>query len=63
VKAAVLVGLEQVELQERPEPEPRPGWVVTHRFGLDDIAEAVADVASQSDRSLKVIVTPYPTEE
>ena len=28
MKAAVLVGLEQVELQERPEPEPRPGWVV-----------------------------------
>ncbi|WP_170285977.1 zinc-dependent alcohol dehydrogenase [Nocardioides rubriscoriae] len=28
MKAAVLVGLEQVELQERPEPEARPGWVV-----------------------------------
>ena len=28
MKAAVLTGLRQVELQERPEPEARPGWVV-----------------------------------
>lgn len=28
MRAAVLTGLESVELQERPEPEARPGWVV-----------------------------------
>jgi 2-desacetyl-2-hydroxyethyl bacteriochlorophyllide A dehydrogenase len=28
VRAAVLTGLKQVELQERPEPQARPGWVV-----------------------------------
>ena len=28
MKAAVLTGLHCVELQERPEPEARPGWVV-----------------------------------
>jgi threonine dehydrogenase-like Zn-dependent dehydrogenase len=28
VRAAVLTGLEQVVLEERPEPEARPGWVV-----------------------------------
>ena len=28
MRAAVLTGLEQVELQERPDPDPRPGWVV-----------------------------------
>lgn len=26
--AAVLTGLHRIELQERPEPDARPGWVV-----------------------------------
>jgi threonine dehydrogenase-like Zn-dependent dehydrogenase len=28
VRAAVLTGLEQVRIEDRPEPEARPGWVV-----------------------------------
>ena len=28
MRAAVLTGVGRVELQERPDPEPRPGWVV-----------------------------------
>jgi threonine dehydrogenase-like Zn-dependent dehydrogenase len=28
VKAAVLTGLETVAVEESPEPEARPGWVV-----------------------------------
>ena len=28
MRAAVLIGLHQVELQDRPEPEAPPGWVV-----------------------------------
>ncbi|HWH28636.1 MAG TPA: alcohol dehydrogenase catalytic domain-containing protein [Mycobacteriales bacterium] len=28
MRAAVLTGLRSVELQERPDPSPRPGWVV-----------------------------------
>ena len=28
MRAAVLTGIMQVRLEERPEPEPRPGWVV-----------------------------------
>jgi len=28
VKAAVLTGLREIRLEDRPEPDPRPGWVV-----------------------------------
>ena len=28
MRAAVLTGLEKVVLEDRPEPEARPGWVV-----------------------------------
>lgn len=32
--------------------------MVTHRFGLDDIAEAFATAASKADGAIKVVVTP-----
>ena len=28
MRAAVLTGIEKVEVQERPDPVARPGWVV-----------------------------------
>ena len=53
VKAAVLVGLEQVELQERPEPEARPGWVVVQ-------VEAASLCGTDAHQYDGRIDTPFP---
>jgi 2-desacetyl-2-hydroxyethyl bacteriochlorophyllide A dehydrogenase len=53
VRAAVLTGLEQVELQERPEPEARPGWVVVR---VESASLCGTDTHQYDGR----ITTPFP---
>lgn len=53
MRAAVLVGLEQVELQERPEPEAGPGWVVV---AVESASLCGTDVHQYDGR----IDTPFP---
>lgn len=53
MKAAVLTGLEQVELDERPEPEAGPGWVVVR---VESASVCGTDVHQYEGR----IDTPYP---
>ena len=53
MRAAVLVGLEQVELQERPEPEARPGWVVVQ-------VEAASLCGTDAHQYDGRIDTPFP---
>jgi 2-desacetyl-2-hydroxyethyl bacteriochlorophyllide A dehydrogenase len=53
VRAAVLTGLEQVVLEERPEPEARPGWVVVT---VESASLCGTDVHQYDGR----IDTPFP---
>ena len=53
MRAAVLTGLETVELQERPEPEARPGWVVV---AVESASLCGTDVHQFDGR----IDTPFP---
>ena len=53
MRAAVLTGLESVELQERPEPEARPGWVVVK---VEAASLCGTDVHQYDGR----IDTPFP---
>lgn len=53
MRAAVLTGLESVELQERPEPEARPGWVVV---AVESASLCGTDVHQYDGR----IDTPFP---
>ncbi|MEQ4499297.1 zinc-dependent alcohol dehydrogenase [Nocardioides kribbensis] len=53
MRAAVLTGLESVELQERPEPEARPGWVV---LTVEAASLCGTDVHQYDGR----IDTPFP---
>ncbi|MCX6468015.1 MAG: alcohol dehydrogenase catalytic domain-containing protein [Corynebacteriales bacterium] len=53
MKAAVLVGIEQVELQERPEPEARPGWAVVQ-------VESASLCGTDSHQYDGRIDTPFP---
>jgi threonine dehydrogenase-like Zn-dependent dehydrogenase len=53
VRAAVLTGLNRIELQERPEPEARPGWVVV---AVESISICGTDAHQYDGR----IDTPYP---
>lgn len=53
MRAAVLTGLETVELQERPEPELRPGWVVVQ---VEAASLCGTDVHQYDGR----IDTPFP---
>ena len=53
MRAAVLTGLEQVVLEERPEPEARPGWVVVR---VESASLCGTDVHQYDGR----IDTPFP---
>lgn len=53
MRAAVLTGLGSVELQERPEPEARPGWVVVQ---VESMSLCGTDVHQYDGR----IDTPFP---
>ncbi|MFY0405987.1 zinc-dependent alcohol dehydrogenase [Solicola sp. PLA-1-18] len=53
MRAAVLTGIEQVELQDRPEPEARPGWVVVK---VESASLCGTDVHQYDGR----IDTPFP---
>jgi 2-desacetyl-2-hydroxyethyl bacteriochlorophyllide A dehydrogenase len=53
VRAAVLTGLERVELQERPDPEARPGWVVVR---VESASLCGTDAHQYDGR----ITTPFP---
>lgn len=53
MRAAVLTGLRSVELQERPEPELRPGWVVVQ---VESASLCGTDVHQYDGR----IDTPFP---
>ena len=53
MRAAVLTGLEQVALEERPEPEARPGWVVV---AVESASLCGTDVHQYDGR----ITTPFP---
>lgn len=53
MKAAVLTGLKEVRLEERPDPEPRPGWVVVRTAS----ASLCGTDQHQYDGR---IATPYP---
>ena len=53
MRAAVLTGLGQVEIQERPEPEVRPDWVVVD---VEAISVCGTDVHQLEGR----IETPFP---
>jgi 2-desacetyl-2-hydroxyethyl bacteriochlorophyllide A dehydrogenase len=53
VRAAVLTGREQVVLEERPEPEARPGWVVVR---VESASLCGTDVHQYDGR----IDTPFP---
>ena len=53
MRAAVLTGLEQVVLEERPEPEARPGWVVV---AVESASLCGTDVHQYDGR----ITTPFP---
>ena len=53
MRAAVLTGIRKVELQERPEPEARPGWVVVQ---VESASLCGTDVHQFDGR----IDTPFP---
>jgi 2-desacetyl-2-hydroxyethyl bacteriochlorophyllide A dehydrogenase len=53
VRAAVLTGLHQVELQERPDPVARPGWVVVR---VESMSICGTDAHQYDGR----IDTPFP---
>ncbi len=53
MRAAVLTGLEQVVLEDRPEPEARPGWVVVK---VESASLCGTDVHQYDGR----IDTPFP---
>lgn len=53
MRAAVLTGLGKVELQDRPEPEARPGWVVV---AVESASLCGTDVHQYDGR----IDTPFP---
>jgi 2-desacetyl-2-hydroxyethyl bacteriochlorophyllide A dehydrogenase len=53
VRAAVLTGLGQVELQERPDPSPQPGWVVV---AVESMSICGTDAHQYDGR----IDTPFP---
>ena len=53
MRAAVLTGLRSVELQERPEPEPGPGWVVVQ-------VEAASLCGTDAHQYDGRIDTPFP---
>jgi 2-desacetyl-2-hydroxyethyl bacteriochlorophyllide A dehydrogenase len=53
MRAAVLTGVESIELQERPEPEARPGWVVVR---VEAASLCGTDVHQYEGR----IDTPFP---
>ncbi|GAC1445350.1 MAG: 2,3-butanediol dehydrogenase [Mycobacteriales bacterium] len=53
MRAAVLTGLLSVELQERPEPEARPGWVVV---AVESMSICGTDAHQYDGR----IDTPFP---
>lgn len=53
MKAAVLVGKERVVLEERPEPEARPGWVVVR-------VESASLCGTDSHQYDGRIDTPFP---
>lgn len=53
MKAAVLTALETVELQERPDPSPRPGWVVV---AVESMSICGTDAHQYDGR----IDTPFP---
>ena len=53
MRAAVLTGIGQVELQDRPEPEARPGWVVVR---VESASLCGTDAHQYDGR----ITTPFP---
>ena len=53
MKAAVLTGIGRIELQERPEPEARPGWVVV---AVESMSICGTDAHQYDGR----IDTPFP---
>jgi 2-desacetyl-2-hydroxyethyl bacteriochlorophyllide A dehydrogenase len=53
VRAAVLTGIRQVALEDRPEPEPRPGWVVVR---VESASLCGTDVHQFDGR----VDTPFP---
>ncbi len=53
MRAAVLTGIEQVTLEDRPEPEARPGWVVVR---VESASLCGTDVHQYDGR----IDTPFP---
>ena len=53
MRAAVLTGLERIELQERPDPEAEPGWVVV---AVESASICGTDVHQYDGR----IDTPFP---
>jgi len=53
VKAAVLVGKEQIRVEERPEPQARPGWVVV-------AVESASLCGTDSHQYDGRIDTPFP---
>lgn len=53
MRAAVLTGPEQVRIEERPEPRPRPGWVVVR---VESASLCGTDTHQYEGR----IDTPYP---
>jgi hypothetical protein len=53
MRAAVLTGLREVRLDNRPEPEPRPGWVVVR---VESASLCGTDVHQYDGR----IHTPFP---
>ncbi|MBV9819014.1 MAG: alcohol dehydrogenase catalytic domain-containing protein [Solirubrobacterales bacterium] len=53
MRAAVLTGVEQVELQERPDPEATPGWVVVQ-------VESASICGTDAHQYEGRIDTPFP---
>jgi threonine dehydrogenase-like Zn-dependent dehydrogenase len=53
VLAAVLTGRERVELEDRPEPEARPGWVVVQ-------VESASICGTDTHQYEGRVDTPYP---
>lgn len=62
MRASVLRGVHDVVVEERPVPAPGPHEVdldrlVTHRFGLAEVAQALT-VSARDETAVKAVVRP-----